>query len=324
MDLNPAAVRQASERLGGLTALTPVLQSPRVDELCGRRVYFKAEVLQRGGSFKLRGALNRLLQLKPREKQAGVVAWSSGNHAQGVAAAARIVRTRATIVMPADAPQMKLEGTRALGAEIVLYDRVRDDREQISFALAAQTGAVVVPSYDDPHVIAGQGTAALEFVQQSAAIGGRLDALLVGCSGGGLAAGCALALETASPSTALYTVEPEVFDDHVRSFASGRRERSDPAGKSICDALQAPTPGELTFAINQSRVAGGLAVSDDEVRHAMRVAFEHLKLVVEPGGAVGLAAVLAGRLPDVHREVGIILTGGNVDPALFAAVLTSS
>jgi threonine dehydratase len=224
--------------------------------------------------------------------------------------------------MPADAPRMKIENTRRLGANVVFHDRQREDREQIGRAIAARTGAVVVPSYDDPHVIAGQGTVALELAAQVAAMDGTLDALLVNCGGGGLTAGCALALETASPQTALLTVEPEGYDDHARSFASGRRERIDVSHASICDALQVATPGELTFAINRPRVSAGLVVSDEEVASAMRAAFEHLKLVVEPGGAVALAALLAGKVPERYRRVGLILTGGNVDPALFARMLT--
>jgi threonine dehydratase len=203
----------------------------------------------------------------------------------------------------------------------VFHDRQREDREQIGRALAARTGAVVVPSYDDPDIIAGQGTTALELVEQVGAMGEALDALLVNCGGGGLTAGCALALESSSPQTALFTVEPQGYDDHARSFASGRRERIDVSYQSICDALQVATPGELTFSINRSRVAAGLVVSDAEVATAMRAAFEHLKLVVEPGGAVALAALLAGKVPDRYRRIGLILTGGNVDPVLYARIL---
>src|SRR5262245_52353910 len=314
-------VLDAAERLEGRVTRTPTLRSARLDELTGRSVFIKAEVLQIAGSFKIRGALNRLLRLTDDERRTGVVAWSSGNHAQGVAAAARIVGTTATIVMPADAPRMKIENTRRLGATVVFHDRQREDREQIGRALAARTGAVVVPSYDDPDVIAGQGTVALEIVEQVAATGETLDALLVNCGGGGLTAGCALALERVSPGTAILTVEPQGYDDHARSFASGRRERIDVTYPSICDALQVATPGELTFSINQPRVSAGLVVSDDEVAVAMRAAFEHLKLVVEPGGAAALAALLAGKVPDRFRRVGLILTGGNVDPALYARII---
>jgi threonine dehydratase len=317
-------VSAAAARLRGQIGITPTIRSAPLDELCGRRVFVKAEVLQLAGSFKIRGALNRLLQLDAGQRRTGVVAWSSGNHAKGVAAAARIVGTRATIVMPADAPRMKIENTQRLGAEVVFHDRQREDREQIGRRLAAERGAVVVPSYDDPDIIAGQGSLGLETVQQVLALGGQLDALLVNCGGGGLTAGCALAVESLSPRTAVLTVEPAGYDDHARSFASGRRERIDVSHPSICDALQVATPGELTFSINRSRVAGSIVVSDAEVEAAMRIAFEHLKLVVEPGGAVGLAAVLANKVPARYRQVGVILTGGNVDAALYGRVLLAS
>jgi threonine dehydratase len=319
--VSPADVLAAAEPLRGRITRTPTLRAAPLDELTGRSLFIKAEVLQIAGSFKIRGALNRLLKLTDDERRAGVVAWSSGNHAQGVAAAARAVGTTATIVMPADAPRLKIENTRKLGAHVVFHDRQREDREQIGRALAARTGAVVVPSYDDPDIIAGQGTTALELVEQVGAMGEALDALLVNCGGGGLTAGCALALESSSPQTALFTVEPQGYDDHARSFASGRRERIDVSYQSICDALQVATPGELTFSINRSRVAAGLVVSDAEVATAMRAAFEHLKLVVEPGGAVALAALLAGKVPDRYRRIGLILTGGNVDPVLYARIL---
>jgi threonine dehydratase len=319
--MTPALVLDAAARLDGRVVPTPTLRSARLDALCGRSVYLKAEVLQIAGSFKIRGALNRLLQLTDAERRAGVVAWSSGNHAQGVAAAARVVGTNATIVMPADAPHTKIENTRRLGASVVFHDRRREDREQIGRSLAARTGAVVVPSYDDRDIIAGQGTVALELAAQVAALGASLDALLVNCGGGGLTAGCALALESVSPNTAILTVEPEGYDDHARSFASGRRERIDVTHESICDALQVATPGELTFSINRTRVTGALVVTDAEVMAAMRVAFEELKLVVEPGGAAALAALLADKVPACYRHVGVILTGGNVDPALYARIV---
>jgi threonine dehydratase len=317
----PADVLAAAKRLHGRVTRTPTLRSAALDESTGRSVFIKAEVLQVAGSFKIRGALNRLLQLTDDERRVGVVAWSSGNHAQGVAAAARVVGTSATIVMPADAPRMKIENTERLGANVVFHDRQREDREQIGRGIAARTGAVVVPSYDDPDIIAGQGTTALEVVEQVAETGEALDVLLVNCGGGGLTAGCALALESSSAATEILTVEPQGYDDHARSFASGRRERIDISHPSICDALQVATPGELTFSINKPRVRAGLVVTDDEVRTAMRAAFEHLKLVVEPGGAVALAALLAGKLPDRYRRVGLILTGGNVDPALYAQIV---
>lgn len=322
-------VLHAADRIRTHAVRTPVLRSARLDAAAGVVAHVKAEVLQVGGSFKFRGAMNRLLQLSPAQQQAGVVAWSSGNHAQGVAAAAQRLGVKATIVMPADAPKLKIANTRDFGAEIVLYDRRTQSREQISFEIAARTGAVVVPSFDDPDIIAGQGSLGIELLDQVATAGGRLDALLVCCGGGGLTAGCALALEGASPGTKVYCVEPEGYDDHARSLASGQREKADTTRESLCDALLAPMPGELTFAINQPRLAGGLVVSEAEVKAAMRFAFEVLKLTVEPGGAVALAAALAGKIPGRAQgatrgeplQVGIVLSGGNVDPGLFAQVL---
>lgn len=318
-----ADVRLAAERLYGRAVLTPLLDSPALDALTGGSVLLKAECLQRTGSFKFRGACNRLAALSEAERAAGVVAYSSGNHAQGVAAAARLFGLRATIVMPSDAPAIKIERTRSHGAEIVLYDRYSESREAIAEALAEERGAVLVRPYDDPYVIAGQGTAGLELVEQAAARGKTLDAVLVCCGGGGLTAGITLALAAASPATELYAVEPVGFDDYARSLASGRRERNDPGARSICDALLAPEPGVLTFEINRQALAGGLVVSDAEARAAMRFAFEHLKLVLEPGGAVALAAALTAKLEMTGRTVGVVLSGGNVSPELFAEVLSS-
>lgn len=325
----PADVIAAGERLAGVAIRTPLLRNPALDAAVGCQVVLKPETLQIGGSFKFRGAANRLLQLTAEERAAGVVAWSSGNHAQGVAAAANMLGVRARIVMPADAPAIKLERTRALGAEIITYDRYREDREQIARELAAREGGVIVPSYDDPAVIAGQGTVGLELCADVQAVGQTLDAVLVCCGGGGLTAGIALALEQLSPETALYAVEPEGYDDHARSLAAGHRVAADTSQPSLCDALLAPTPGKLTFAINASRLAGVLVVSEADVRAAVRFAFAHLKLVVEPGGAVALAALLAGKL-DVPggrgsgQRVGVVLSGGNVDPTVFAAIIQPS
>ena len=314
------AVAAAAQRLQGQALRTPVLRSEQLDARCGRQLFIKPECLQRTGSFKFRGAFNRLSQLSPAEREQGVVAWSSGNHAQGVALAAKLLGTRARIVMPADAPRVKADNTRALGAEVIPYDRHSEDREAIARALVARDGGVLVPSYDDPDIVAGQGTVGLELLQDA----GPLDAMLVCCSGGGLVAGCALAAEGLAVPTRIFAVEPQDFNDHQRSLDSGQREHIKPGGTSICDALLAPTPGELTFAINQRLLSGGLSVTDDEVRSAMALAFAALRLVVEPGGAVALAAVLAGRLPEEYQRVGVVLSGGNVDADLFAAVLTAS
>ena len=314
-------IEAAAGRLNGVAVHTPLIKNGFLNQSAGRSVFIKPEMLQVAGSFKFRGAYNRISQLSAQERQAGVIAWSSGNHAQGVAAAAAICKVRARIVMPEDAPAIKLKNTRDLGAEVVTYDRYTESREEISYALAERDGGVIVPSYDDPDVIAGQGTMGYELFRDIAGQGESIDALLVCCGGGGLIAGTALSAEALSPGTDLIAVEPEGFDDHARSLISGQREASDTSQQTLCDALLAPTPGELTFSINQSRLKGGLVVSEQEVQHAMRYAFRVLKLVVEPGGAVALAALLSGKLDTRYQRVGIVLSGGNVDPDFFAATL---
>jgi threonine dehydratase len=312
----------AAERLAGHARRTPLLAGTPLDELTGGRVLLKLETLQHTGSFKFRGAWNRLAQLDAAQRRAGVVAFSSGNHAQGVAAAARRLGIPATIVMPADAPRVKLQNTRKLGAEIVEYDRLRESREQISAGLAADRGATLVPSFDDPDVIAGQGTAGLEIAAQAAELGLALDDVIVCCSGGGLTAGIAIALARLAPQAGVWTAEPATHDDYRRSLLAGTRQRNAPdAPESICDALLAPAPGELTFAINQPRLRGGLVASDAEVRAAIAYAARTLKLVVEPGGAVALACLLAGRLDARGRTVALTLSGGNIDDALLREIL---
>lgn len=315
-------VRSAADRLRGVVVRTPLLSSDVLDALAGGRILLKAETLQRTGSFKIRGAYNRLKQLVEEGRHAGgVVAFSSGNHAQGVAEAARLLGIRAAIVMPSDAPPLKIANTRRLGGEVVLYDRWTEDREAIAAALAAERGAVLVPSYDDPGIIAGQGTVGLEMAADAKAFGCSLDTVYVPASGGGLAAGIALAFEADSPGTVVHTAEPAEFDDHARSLAAGARVANCADARSICDALLAPTPGRLTFAVNRARLGPGVVATDAEVLGAMAFAFENLKLVVEPGGAVALAALLAGRIDARGKAVGIVLSGGNVDPALFARCL---
>jgi threonine dehydratase len=322
----PAVTRDdvlaAASRLEGRAVRTPTLVAAELSERLGATVFLKCENLQVAGAFKFRGAYNRLVQLSAEERAAGVVAWSSGNHAQGVAAAGRLLDIPCTIVMPADAPAVKIANTRGFGAEVVPYDRWTEDREQIGRAIAAERGAVVVPPYDDPHIIAGQGTVALEL---DAAVrangGGPLDALLVPCSGGGLVAGCALALSGTDAATRVYSVEPAGFDDTARSLRSGSRERADPDARSICDALLSPLPGEVTFPINRELLAGGLVVTDDQVLDAIHYAWNALKLVVEPGGAVALAALLAGAFDARGQRVGIILSGGNIDAPVLARTL---
>ena len=317
-----AEVQAAAGRLAGVARRTPLLASTPLDDVFGGRLLFKVESLQRTGSFKIRGAYNRLVQLDARQRDAGVVAFSSGNHAQGVAAAARMLGIPATIVMPSDAPRVKLENTRALGAEVVLYDRVRESREQIAMKLASGRGATLVPAFDDPHIIAGQGTVGLELMQQAAELDLTPDQVLVPCSGGGLVSGSAIAIRALAPAAAVYGVEPEAFDDTRRSLAAGTLLKNPPEARSICDALQSSPPGKLTFAINRELLAGILTVSDAEVETAMARAFRELRLVVEPGGAVALAAALAGRVPLAGRTTAIVLSGGNVDAATFVAALS--
>ena len=316
----PADVQDARRRISAHVVRTPTLRHPWLDEAAGCAVLVKAEPLQRTGSFKLRGATNAVLQLSPDQRRAGLVAYSSGNHAQAVACAGAAVGAPVTIVMPSDAPAIKVANTRRWGAEIVLYDRNRDDREAIGRDIAARTGASLIPPYDHPHVMAGQGTMALEMAEDAAASGSPMDVLLVCTGGGGMVAGCALALSAVSPGTRVYAVEPAGSEDTTRSLKAGERLGNAPGGSALCDALLAPMPGELTFAVNRERLAGGIVVMDDEVKAAMRFAFANLKLVVEPGGAVALAAVLARKAPP-GRTVGVIASGGNVDPAVFAEAL---
>ncbi len=312
-----ADVEIAARRLEGIALHTPLVTSPVLDALTGGRVFLKAETLQRTGSFKFRGAYNKLSALAPGDRAGGVVAYSSGNHAQGVAAAAQLLGMPAVIVMPRDAPRPKRERTAALGAEVVLYERGRDDREAIAADLATRRGAVLVPPYDDPLIIAGQGTAGREIIDDLEASGLRPDVIVVGASGGGLAAGIALAVKARVPTARLYTAEPEYFDDHARSFRSGQRETNTAASGTICDALMAQMPGRLTFAINCSLVGEGVTATEAEVAAAVAFAFRELKLVLEPGGAVALAALMAGK-PAVTGKVAVaVLSGGNVDPELF-------
>ncbi|MCI0570777.1 MAG: threonine/serine dehydratase [Myxococcaceae bacterium] len=316
-----ADVRAAAERLSGHAVRTPLLESPALNARLGGRLLVKAEPLQRTGSFKFRGALNRLLLIPDEARTRGVVAFSSGNHGQAVAAAARLLGMPAVVVMPSDAPPLKVEGTRFHGAEVVLYDRVRESREAIGMAIARERGATLVPPFDDSAVIAGQGTLGAELVEQARERGARLDSVLANCSGGGLVSGVALAVKELEPEARVYAVEPEGFDDAGRSLASGERARNAALSGSLCDALLAPTPGELTLPLMRRLLTGAFAVSDAEVLSAMRAAFEHLKLVVEPGGAAALAAVLTGKLDVRGKTVAVVCSGGNVDVATFARAL---
>jgi threonine dehydratase len=314
-------VQAAARRLQGITLRTPLLENQRVNAMLGGRLFLKAECLQRTGSFKLRGAYNFLASMGEAERKKGAVGWSSGNHAQGLAEAARLLGMKATIVMPADAPALKVANTRASGAEIVLYDRVKDSREEIGQAIAAKTGAAIVPPYDHAWILTGQGTAGLEIVEQARDAGVTLAAVAAPCSGGGLSTGIALAVKGLSPSTSVHAGEPAGFDDLARSLVAGERLANDKLSGSICDALLAPTPGEVTFELAKRLLGPGLVVTDDEVLDAMELAFREYKIVVEPGGAVALAAALTGKLPVKGRAVAVVCSGGNVDHATFARAL---
>jgi threonine dehydratase len=318
-----ADVAAASARIKGVALETPFIESLALNERLHARVFLKLELLQRTGSFKFRGAYNRLAQLTPAERKRGVVAFSSGNHAQGVAAAARLLGMQATIVMPSDAPRIKLENTRALGAEVVLFDRKRDKREEIAARLAAEKDAIVVPAFDDPHIVAGQGTAGLEIARQAQALGVTLDAVLVPCSGGGLSSGVALALSHESPATRVFAVEPEGFDGARLSLERGERMAARAEGLSIADSLMAPTPGVIPFAIFKATRAGAVAVPDSALIEAVGYAVKQLKLVVEPGGSAGLAAVLSGAFDAKGKTIAIVLSGGNIDPETLIRCLNS-
>ncbi len=315
-----ADIEAAAERLDGVAVRTPLLQNHELDQVARGSVLIKPECFQSIGSFKIRGAYNLLGQLTPEQARRGVVAWSSGNHAQGVAMAGKLLGIHAAIVMPGDAPAAKLENTRRLGGEVITYDRYTQDREAIAREIAAQRGAELVPSYDHPHIIAGQGTVGLEIAEQSQALGLPVDQVLICCGGGGLTSGSAVALQARLPDVAVYAVEPEGFDDTARSLQIGERVSVDPDARSICDALLSPMPGQIPFEIMQRLVSGGLVVSEAEVKSAMRFAFRNLKLVVEPGGAVALAAVLARKIETADKTTAIVFSGGNVDVDLFASV----
>ena len=315
-----ADIDQAADRLAGHAVLTPLLRFPALDALSGGRILVKPEIFQRNGSFKFRGAYNKVAGLAGTGVRA-VVAYSSGNHAQGVADAARLCGLGATIIMPSDAPAIKIANTRALGATVIPYDRRREDREAIAERLVGAGGAALVRPYDDPAVIAGQGTVGREIARQAAALGLAPEMVLVPCGGGGLTAGCALALEAALPATKVRPVEPAGFDDTARSLAAGTRLGHGGTAKTFCDALMAAMPGAVTFPINARLAGPGLVVSDAEVAAAIEYGFRVLKLVIEPGGAVALAAILSGKLDCRGRTIAIVLSGGNVDPDVYCAAL---
>ncbi len=314
-------IMSAVNRLAGRIVRTPLLESPLLNQRMGRRILVKPECLQRTGSFKFRGASNKILALGDSVKTGGVVAYSSGNHAQGVAAAAHFAGIPALIVMPSDAPAIKRANTAAWGAEIKLYDRFTENREALAQSIAKSRGAAIVPPYDDPLVIAGQGTVGVEIAEQLEAMDLKPCAVVVPCGGGGLISGAALALSNLCPDVPIYSAEPADFNDTARSLTSGERESVSPDARSICDALLTPTPGVITFALNQALLSGGLSVTDTEAQAAMRTAFLDLKLVVEPGGAVALASILSGKLPPGDDPVVAVLSGGNVDPETFQTAL---
>ncbi|MFN3132989.1 MULTISPECIES: threonine/serine dehydratase [unclassified Roseibium] len=314
-------VLEAADALEGVAVKTPLLTNPALDERVGGRVLIKPECLQRSGSFKFRGAYNCLRQLDPDVRAKGVVACSSGNHAQGIASSAKIFGMPATIVMPADAPQVKLERTRGYGATVITYDRATEDRDKIAAEICAETGATFVHPYNDPAVIAGQGTVGLEMEAQAKDLGVRLDDVLACTGGGGLSSGIALALANTSAETVFHTVEPQFFDDYKRSLEAGGLLSNPAKSGSICDALLSESPGEIGFSILRQFSGEGYTVTDEQVLDAVAFAFSELKLVVEPGGAAALAALLSGKLDLRERTVGVVLTGGNIDPKmLFKAV----
>jgi threonine dehydratase len=316
-------VLAARQRITPHIIRTPMLRNAELDRRTGGTILIKPEVLQRTGAFKLRGATNALRCLTAAQSQRGVITYSSGNHGQAIACAAQSLGIAATIVMPSDAPAIKRESTERWGAKIIAYDRGRENREAIAQEIGSRSGAALIPPYEHADVIAGQGTLALELADDAKAAGRVLDALLVCTGGGGLIAGCALALSSASPATRIYAVEPAGWDDTARSLKSGQREQNDLLGSTFCDALLTPTPGSLTFSINRNLLAGGFAVTDRQVIAAMKFAAAACKLVLEPGGAVALAALLAGLFDARGLTVGVILSGGNIDLADFARVLNA-
>ncbi|MCV6584501.1 MAG: threonine/serine dehydratase [Marinibacterium sp.] len=314
-------INAAATRLMGHARHTPLLSSPFLDEMAGRRVLVKPECLQHTGSFKFRGAWSAISALPPEIRSRGVIAFSSGNHAQGVALAARLHGVGAVIVMPSDAPELKIANTRALGAEVVLYDRANQDRDAIGTELAQARGLTLIKPFDEPQVIAGQGTAGLEIAADAAALGVTQADVLVCCGGGGLTAGIALALDAQAPGLRARPVEPEGYDDVARSLASGRIERNATMANGLCDAIVTPSPGEITFPIMRRLCGPGLVVSETEALQAMAQAFLRLKLVAEPGGAVALAAAL-NRRDDIQGDaVIVVISGGNVDPGVFRRAL---
>lgn len=314
-------VRSAAEALHGVIVRTPLLENPDVNRELGGRLLIKAECTQRTGAFKIRGAFWRIRNMSADERGRGAITYSSGNHALGVARAAQLLGTSALIVMPADAPAAKVAAVRALGAEIATYDRDREDYNDVVDRLREETGRVHVPPSAHAQVLAGAGTVSLELFEQAEELGARPDAILIPCGGGGLTAATAIVADAVSPGTRVYAVEPELFDDTRRSLAAGKRVANPKGRRTICDAIMTPIPNEVTFPINLERLAGGLVASDDEVLEAMRFAFERFRIVAEPGAAIGLAAIRAGRIDIAGRTVATVVTGGNIDPGRFCTLI---
>ncbi|EJM99573.1 threonine/serine dehydratase [Phyllobacterium sp. YR531] len=319
-----ADIEAAARRLSGQLVPTRLMESEILNDRYKARILFKPECLQRTGSFKFRGAYNRITQFTAEERKRGIVAFSSGNHAQGVASSARIFGIKAVIVMPKDAPQVKIDNTRAYGAEVVFFDRYTESRDVIAAPFIEERGMVLVPPYDDPSIIAGQGTIGLELADEAKERGIVLDDVFVPSGGGGLISGVSIAVKARSPQTRIWGVEPENFDDLRRSLVAGHILSNEAGHRSICDAILTAQPGDLTFPINRQNLAGGIAVPDAAVRSAMRAAASYLKLVVEPGGSVGLAALESGEVNIEGKTVAVVLSGGNVDLDSYAKLIAAT
>lgn len=321
--MNFEMIKAAQERLKGHSRITPLLSSPFLDDIAGRRIFVKAECLQHTGSFKFRGAYSAISALSREERAKGILAFSSGNHAQGIALAAKQHGVPSVIIMPADAPKIKVNNTKAYGAEVILYDRATQDRDEIGARLSDERGLTLVKPFDDPQVIAGQGTTGLEIAEQSQALGISQASVLVCCGGGGLTSGVATALSHVAPNYKVHPVEPEGFDDTKRSLISGKHEVNATSSGGICDAIVTPSPGKLTLPLLLEHCPSGIAVSEDQVLRAMALAYERLKIVIEPGGAVALAAALFDTETPLMDTVIAVASGGNVDPEIFARALAT-
>ncbi len=319
--LTLAQVKAAAEGLKGVVNRTPLLENKDVNKRLGGRLLIKAECAQRTGAFKIRGAYWRILNMSEAERACGAITYSSGNHALGVARAAQLLGSTALIVMPSDVPKAKMDATRALGAEIVTFDRDTESSDDVVERIRQETGRLIVPPSAHHLVLAGAGTAALELFEQSQEMKAELDAVLIPCGGGGLTAATAVVMSEASPKTQVYAVEPELFDDTRRSLIEGKPVPNPKGLRTICDAIMTPIPNELTFSINKELLAGGLIASDEHVRAAMRFAFEHYKIVTEPGAVVGLAAVLSGQIDITGKTIATVITGGNIDAPRFCALI---